>query len=146
MNQGVFYGTYLHRVDLQGRVAIPARFRDRFRGGIVLTQGYDPCIQVYPVEQWQESNQAVVGRPRTLARNRLLQRMAFATAHQDTLDRQGRVLLPQRLRQYAGIEEEAVFAGVGDALELWSQERWEQQEALMEERGWLIAEGTEEWH
>jgi MraZ protein len=75
----------------------------------------------------------------------MLKRMTFATANEDTLDRQGRVLLPQGLRRYAGIDEEVVFAGVGNALELWSRERWQEQVAQMEEQGWQIAEGTEEW-
>ncbi len=145
MDQGIFYGTYPHRVDPQARVAIPARFRELFRGGIVLIQGYDRCVLIYPLDQWRLASQPVAARPMTQARARLLRRMTFATAHEDTLDRQGRVLLPQGLRRYAGIEEEVVFAGVGDALELWNRERWAEQEAKMEEQGAQIAEGIEEW-
>ena len=145
MEQGIFYGTYDHRVDPQGRVSIPARFRDLFRAGIVLTQGYDPCILIYTQQQWQETSQVVSARPMTQARSRLLKRLTFASAYEDTLDRQGRVILPQRLRGYAGIEEEVVFAGVGSAVELWSRERWGEQLTLIEEQGWQVAEGLEEW-
>ena len=144
MNQWLFDGTYEHRVDPQGRVAIPARFRDIFRPGIVLARGYDTCIVVHTVEHWQQAAQPIAARPMTQQRSRLLMRMTFGSTYQDTLDRQGRVVLPQRLRQYAGIEDQVIVVGIGYGLELWSPTLWQEQEALMEEQGWQIAEGTEE--
>jgi MraZ protein len=145
MEHGVFYGTYDHKVDTQGRVSIPSRFRELLRPGIVLTQGYDRCMLIYTQQQWQSASQNVSSRPMTQSRGRLLRRMIFATAYEDTLDKQGRVLLPTRLRTYAGIEEQVVFAGVGSALELWSLNEWEQQLTLIEEQGWQVAEGLEDW-
>ena len=139
-----FFGEQEHRVDPQGRISLPTRFRDAFKGGIVLTRGYDRCIGVYTPAQWETFASQVATLALNRAKNRRMRRMSFSAAYNLELDRQGRVLLPASLRQYAQIGEEVVIAGMGEFLEVWDKEAWLQESALLEEEASLIAETSEE--
>ena len=139
-----FFGEQEHRVDPQGRISLPARFRDTFRGGIVLTRGYDRCIVAYTPSHWETVASQVASLPLHRAKNRRMRRMSFSAAYNLETDRQGRVLLPISLRQYAQIGEEVVIAGMGDFLEIWAKEAWLQESAFLEEEASLIAETSEE--
>ena len=139
-----FFGEQDHRVDPQGRISLPVRFRDAFKGGIVLTRGYDRCVVAYTPSQWEAFASQVAGLALNRAKNRRMRRMSFTAAYNLDLDRQGRVLLPISLRQYAQIGEEVVIAGMGDFLEIWDKAAWLQESALLEEEASLIAETSEE--
>ncbi|MFH1560023.1 MAG: division/cell wall cluster transcriptional repressor MraZ [Chloroflexota bacterium] len=139
-----FFGEQEHRVDPQGRISLPARFRDAFKGGIVLTRGYDRCIAAYTPVHWETFASQVATLALNRAKNRRMRRMSFSSAYQLEIDRQGRVLLPASLRQYAQIGEEVVIAGMGDFLEIWDKEAWLQESALLDEEASLIAETSEE--
>ena len=140
----LFFGEHEHRVDSQGRVSLPARFREAFRSGIVLARGYDQCIVAYPPSQWEAFASEVANLPMNRARNRRMRRMNFSSAYHLEADRQGRAQLPLNLRQYAQIDQEVVIAGMGDFVEIWDRELWSQERAEMEEEAWQIAETTEE--
>ena len=125
----MFLGTFEGRVDPQGRVVVPQRFRQPLQGGVVLARGVDGCIEAYPHTEWQ-SVTARVEQFSPYNRNaRVLRRLTFSGAFTAILDRQGRALLPSGLRQFAGIDEEVVMTGENSYFEIWSPERWAEQEA-----------------
>ena len=122
-------GTFEGRVDPQGRMVVPQRFRDPLDLGVVLARGVDGCIEAYPPREWEEVAARVKSFSPYDENARKLRRLTFSGAYAATLDRQGRALLPQVLRQFAGIDEEVVVAGQETYFEIWSPERWAAQEA-----------------
>ena len=139
-----FFGEQEHRVDPQGRISLPTRFRDAFQEGIVLPRGFDRCIAIYTPDQWETfaSRMAAIGLNK--AKDRRLRRVSFSAAYNLEADRQGRVLLPISLRRYAQIGEEVVIAGMGDFLEIWDKEAWLEESAFLDEEASRIAETSEE--
>lgn len=136
-------GVYEHRIDLKGRVSIPAKLRKAFNEELVLTRGPDGCILAYPMAEWQRICESFADLPTTRDKNRRLIRITFSSAFNAELDGQGRVALPMPLREYARIKEVAVMAGANRYLEIWSKEAWEKEQLLMDEQAWQIAEGME---
>ena len=124
-----FHGEYQHRVDLQGRVAIPARYRDAFINGIYLTRGFDQCVWIFSPDEWDAYSSRYATMSPNSRVNRVLRRRVFGSTFDLELDRQGRVVLPQPLRQYAGLQEEVIIVGAGTWLELWDHARWVDQVA-----------------
>lgn len=120
----MFVGEYLHTVDTKGRVAIPARFRAKIERGAVLTRGMDSCLTVYPTETWERKAQALdnITNPR---KRHAVERQFFAAAFEVELDAQGRIVIPPKLRKYAGLNGEAMIVGARDRFEIWSGERWQ---------------------
>jgi MraZ protein len=119
-----FHGEFHHRVDPQGRVAIPARYRDAFAHGIYLTRGFDPCIWAFSPAEWETYSLGYSSMSPNSRIGRTLRRRVFGSTFDLELDRQGRVVLPQPLRQYAGLQDEVVVVGAGTWLELWDGDRW----------------------
>lgn len=130
-------------MDPQGRIAVPSRFRDAFRGGLVLARAYDRCIAAYSHSQWQAHTREVAELPTQRSKNRRMRRLTFSAAYNLQLDRQGRVMLPVLLRQYAGIGESVVMAGMGDHLEIWDSENWQHERELLDQEASYIAEVSE---
>jgi MraZ protein len=120
----VFTGEYRHAVDDKGRIAVPSRFRAHLDGGLVVARWLDTCLAIYPRAAWEELSTRIGSLPMTDPRGRLLQRRLFAGAFETELDRQGRVLLPQGLRTFAGLGDEAMVLGSRDHAEIWEPERW----------------------
>jgi MraZ protein len=121
----VFTGEYRHAVDVKGRIAVPARFRAQLDGGAVVARWLDTCLAIFPMAAWEELSAKVGSLPVTDPNARLLQRQLFAGAFETELDRQGRVLVPQGLRAFAGLEDEAMVLGSRDHAEIWAPARWE---------------------
>lgn len=120
-----FTGTYDHTLDAKGRVIVPAKFRERLAEGLVLAPGQDRCIEVYPVEAFARRVERWRAQPREDRRVRSFLRVLLSGAHEDALDGQGRVTLPQRLRDYAGLERELVITGADEHIEIWDRASWE---------------------
>lgn len=139
----MFFGEYEYRIDNKGRIPIPPRFRGDFKDGLVLARGLEKCIVVYTLAKWDEVARQLASWPATRSKTRRMNRVTFATAFNLELDGQGRVAVPTPLRQYAGIKDSVVVAGINEYLEIWSKEQWEAEGALMEEQAWQIAEGME---
>lgn len=139
----MFLGTYEHRIDDRGRIAIPARFREELKAGLVLAQGFDRCINVYPLKMWQEIAEKHTTPLIAKEKLRRISRFIYSPAFTEELDRLGRVLLPAPLRHYADIKDVVVIAGVNTSVEVWSKEQWDTEKALMDEQGWQLAEGME---
>jgi|SRR5690606_34156467 len=120
----MFLGEYTHTIDDKGRVTIPARFRAELAGGLVVTRGFDRNLMIYPITEWQEMAERVAARPVSDENVRAFRRRIFAGATDLEPDRQGRIVLPQYLREFAGIDGEVVVAGMYDYIELWDAEAW----------------------
>ena len=121
-----FTGEFEYRVDEKGRVPLPPKYRRALEDGIVLTRGADNNIVAYPVTEWEKVAEKLnsAGSLEPLKMRRL-KRAIFATAFPLNLDGQGRVTLPQPLREYAGITSELVITGSNNYFELWDKQRWQ---------------------
>jgi MraZ protein len=139
-----FTGEYSHTVDQKGRVAIPAKFRAEFSQGAVVTRGIDECLFVFSKAEWEVLADKLAKLPLAQANSRAFSRLMFAGAVSVDLDRQGRVLVPDYLRSYAGLKKSAVVAGVFNRLEIWDKERWAGYKAQTEKDSSEIAEHLSE--
>ncbi len=120
----MFLGEYEHTIDDKGRLAIPARFRDQLEEGLVVTRGLDPCLMAYPRAYWEQLAQKVSALPLGQPVAREFQRRLFSGAADLSLDRQGRILIPQNLRDFGQLGEQVIITGMNDYFEIWSQQRW----------------------
>jgi MraZ protein len=121
----VFLGEYQHSVDSKGRLVLPSRFRDRLERGLVVTKGQERCLYVFPIDKWDEEVEQVNNLPRTDRRSRNYARSFFGSASDQQLDGQGRIQIPQPLREYASLAKDVVVIGVADRVEIWNVESWE---------------------
>ena len=117
-------GEYLHTIDGKGRVIIPAKFREDLGEKFVATKGLDHCLFVYPLNEWQILEQKLRALPFTQSDARAFVRFFFSGATECELDKQGRILLPSNLREYAQLEKDVVLVGVSSRVEIWSQALW----------------------
>ena len=140
----MFLGEFEYKIDEKGRVPIPPKFRRELKEGVVLTPGVERCIVVYPPSEWKKLAATLTTGSVTRSKLRRLNRAIFATAFTLSIDGQGRIALPAPLREYAGIEDEAVIAGANTYLELWDKEQWEAEKAVSQEQAWQIIESLEQ--
>jgi MraZ protein len=120
----VFTGEYRHSVDDKGRIAVPAKFRVQLESGAVISRWLDGCLAIHTRPGWETLATRAAGLPMTDAASRLFTRYVFAGAVEADLDRQGRVVLPAFLREWAGLGTEAVIVGSRDHAEIWEPSRW----------------------
>lgn len=121
----MFWGEYTHQLDKKGRVIIPARYRPHLSDGSVLTRGLDHNLVIYPHETWQQLTDQLNEMPITHPTSRALRRLLFSGAMRLSLDRQGRVLLPVYLRNYASLEASVLIVGMETFIEIWEPGRWQ---------------------
>lgn len=121
----MFIGEYQHNIDEKGRVAVPKKFRPLLAQGMVVTRGLDDCLFLYTQEEWVVLAERLANLPFSQANTRAFARLMLAGAMELSLDKQGRVLLPEYLRQYAGLNKEITVAGLYNRLELWDKEKWQ---------------------
>ncbi len=126
-------------------MAIPARLRESFNDGLVLSRGFEKCIVVYPLVEWNKVAEKLASLPTTQSKVRRINRSTFSSAFQQDMDGQGRVLIPPQLRDYAGINGDVVVVGVNNYLEIWSRGNWEAESATMGEEASQLAESVEVW-
>lgn len=122
----MFMGEYQHNIDDKGRIIVPAKFREGLGNSFILTRGLDQCIFAYPRSEWSHLEQKLKSLPFTKKDARAFTRFFFSGACEVELDKQGRILLPQNLREYAGLKKECVVIGVSTRVEIWSKEIWEE--------------------
>ena len=120
----MFLGEFSHTIDDKGRLTLPAKFRADFATGIVVTRGVDRCLFAFPQTEWHRLAGQVSELPLTDPQVREIRRLLFSGASDDTLDKQGRVLIPQYLRNYANLNGEVVVAGLNTHVEILNPDDW----------------------
>lgn len=115
-------GEYQHNIDQKGRVIVPARFREDLGERFYVTKGMDGCLFVLPPAEWQKLQEKVLAMPMSKARK--IQLFFFAGAMEAEPDKQGRILLPQPLREYAGLTKDVTFIGAMNRGEIWDARKW----------------------
>jgi MraZ protein len=120
----MFFGEYQHSLDAKGRVILPAKFRERLEGGAYVTKLLDGCLAVYPPDVFTEVAAEMNEKAKRGPRQRNAARSFFAGTVDVAPDRQGRIPIPQHLRDFAGLERDVVVNGAFNRIEIWDAERW----------------------
>ena len=126
----MFYGEYRHTIDAKGRLFIPAKLREKLGEDFILSRGFDKCICVYPMEEWERFTEKIEELP--VAKERHIRRYFYAGAYEGVIDAQGRVTLSQMYREFAKLEKDVVIVGNRSHLELWSASAWEEEQKFID--------------
>ena len=129
----MFLGQYQHNLDDKSRLMIPARFRELLEGRAYITQGFERCLMVMTESYFKQVAGHLDSLNITDPNARLLRRMIYATAFPVEVDKVGRVLVPPTLREYVGLDGEAIVAGQGEYFEVWTPEAWDEQVKLIQD-------------
>ena len=129
----MFLGQYRHSLDNKGRLTVPARYRELLEEGAYITQGFDRNLMIWKSSAFESISQRVGQMSITDPASRLLRRLIFSSGERVEVDRAGRILIPQFLRQAAYLDGEAVVVGVGDYFEVWSPSLWDEQAAQLQD-------------
>ncbi|MCL4425217.1 MAG: division/cell wall cluster transcriptional repressor MraZ [Firmicutes bacterium] len=121
----MFMGEYQHNIDEKGRLIIPSRFRSGLGERFVVTKGLDRCLFAFPQGEWSVLEEKLKALPFTKGDARAFARLFFSGATECELDKQGRILLPPNLREYAHLDRDVVVIGVSSRVEIWAKEEWE---------------------
>jgi MraZ protein len=134
-------GEFDHTIDEKNRLTLPAKFRQAFAGGLVVTRGMDGCLYVFPRDEWEASVEARLAELDPLSKEaRLMQRYFYSGAAEADPDKQGRVMVPSALAEHAGLGREVVIAGVRDHLEIWDRAKWREHVREIEGSAEHVAE------
>ncbi len=117
-------GEYRHNLDTKGRLAIPAKFREKIEAGAIITRGLDKCLFVFGPQEWENLVQKLTALPLAQANSRAFVRLMLAGASDAKADTRGRILIPDYLRKYAGLKKGTVVAGLYNRFEIWDEEEW----------------------
>ncbi len=124
----MFLGEFKYNIDAKGRLFIPAKFREALGEKFVVTRGIDRCLSVYPEDEWQKYTDKINALPPAQARR--IRRFVYAGASESEVDSHGRTVIPQSLREYAGIDGDVYITGAGSYIEIWSADGWEAERQL----------------
>lgn len=126
----MFYGEFFHSVDRKGRVILPSKFREAAKGNFIekffVTRGLDKCLFMFPEEEWKAQEAKFKAISFTKQESRVFNRLFFSGAAEIIPDTQGRILLPQYLKDFAELKKEIVVVGVSSRIEIWSRDAWQQ--------------------
>ncbi len=122
----MFMSQYNHTVDTKGRLIIPSKFREILGDEFVVTKGMDGCLFVYANDDWKVFEQKLTSLPITNKDARKFARFFLAGAAPVEVDKQGRILLPAHLREFAELDKDVVLVGVGSRIEIWNKDKWEE--------------------
>ncbi|HCI04516.1 TPA: cell division/cell wall cluster transcriptional repressor MraZ [Patescibacteria group bacterium] len=133
-------GEYRHNIDAKKRVAIPAKFRKEIGREAVITKGQEKCLFVYPMSEWKKVAEKLSELPTGSSDSRNFVRIFLSGAVDVEIDALGRVLLPDYLKDFAGLKEKVVIAGVYKRLEIWNEENWDAYKEAIEKQTDMLAE------
>ena len=136
----MFIGEYSHTLDEKGRLAVPKKFRANLAKGAIVTRGLDNCLFLYTKAEWTKLAEKLATLPFAQANTRAFARLMLAGAMDVTVDKQGRIMLPEYLRVFAGLKKDLVVAGLYNRLELWDQGKWAEYTKRNEAESASIAE------
>jgi len=140
----MFIGEYHYFIDEKNRLAMPVKFRPQFKKGAVITRGVDTCLFVYSREEWGKLAVKIAKLPINQAKSRAFARLMLAGAMDTTLDTQGRINIPDYLKQYAALNKKVVVTGLYNRLEIWDEEKWKEYKDKSEKESENIAEALGE--
>ncbi len=139
----MFMGEYSHTIDTKGRLIIPAKLREQLGESCIMTKSLDNCLAIYTYETFEAKATQLAAQSNGKASVRGLKRSIFANANELEFDKQGRILVPASLRNYAFLKKEAVVIGAGDHVEIWSREHWDAYSADMDANMEALTENME---
>ena len=126
----MFYGEYLHTIDRKGRLILPAKFRESAKNNFIekffINRGLDGCLFMFSEEEWRNQEQKFKSLPITKQQARTFNRLYFSGAVEIIADKQGRILLPGFLKDFAGIKRDVIIVGVSNRIEIWAKEKWQE--------------------
>jgi len=140
----MFIGEFTHNLDAKGRMAVPVKFRTKLNGGAIITRGLDHCLFVFTSAEWELLAKKLISLPLAQSNSRAFVRLMLAGAMDVEVDKQGRILIPDYLREYAGLKKQAVVAGLYNRIEIWDSESWKQYKTKTESASDEIAEKLSE--
>ncbi len=136
----MFIGEFEHNLDAKGRVAVPAKFRSQISGGAIITRGIDHCLFILTSKDWEVLAEKLIKLPLAQANSRAFVRLMLSGASDAELDAQGRILIPDYLRKYAGLKKSVKITGVYNRLEVWDESAWKEYKTKTESASEEIAE------
>ncbi len=136
----MFIGEYSHNLDEKGRMAVPVKFRKDLAGGAIVTRGLDGCLFIYSMRDWEQLAQKLMALPLSQSNSRAFARLMLAGAMDVEVDAQGRVLIPEYLRKYAGLDKKVVVAGLYNRIEIWDETKWNEYKEKTEKESDEISE------
>ncbi len=139
----MFIGEYNHTIDEKGRMNMPAKFRRDLSGGVVVTRGLDHCLFVYPKDEWGPTAEKLSKLSISKRSSRAFARLMLAGAWDAEMDSQGRIMLPEYLREYASVKKHVVVAGLYNRIEIWDEDAWREYRTKTEAESDDIAESME---
>ena len=121
----MLYGDYRHLIDEKNRLSLPAAYRSTFSGSFILTKGFENSLAIYTVDTWESiQRQTLLSVGNDAERNRVFERMLYSGVIEASLDKQGRIILPQQFIDYAGLKKNIATIGVNNRIEIWDEEKW----------------------
>lgn len=139
----MFMGEYSHTIDAKGRIIVPAKFRESIGNNFVVTKGLDNCLFVYTSEDWRKFEEKLRTLPLTNKDARKFTRFFLAGAAEMEIDKQGRILIPSVLREFAALEKDVVLVGVGSRIEIWDKASWNESISIYDDDMEEVAENME---
>ncbi|MDD5043238.1 MAG: division/cell wall cluster transcriptional repressor MraZ [Patescibacteria group bacterium] len=136
----MFIGEYSHNIDEKGRLAVPIKFRADLTKGAVISKGLDDCLFIHTLEEWQKEAENISKLSINQANNRAYARLRLSGAMDVEIDKQGRIVLPEYLRKYAGLNKKVIVTGLYDHLEIWDEGKWNSYKEKTEKSIGEIAE------
>jgi MraZ protein len=136
----MFIGEYQATIDNKARIAIPAKFRSQLKAKVVVTRGLDNSLILYNQDEWKKLAEKLASLPISTANTRAFSRLMLAGAMDCDIDKQGRIVLPAYLKEFAKISKRLVFAGLYNRIEIWSEALWQKYKQQTEKESNAIAE------
>ena len=136
----MFIGEYNHNLDEKGRLAVPVKFRNDLKKGAVVTKGLDGCLFLYTASEWKILAEKLSKLPISQSGTRAFARLMLAGAMDARVDKQGRIVVPDYLRKYAGMKKKVIISGLYNRLEIWDENSWEKYKRKTEKESEDIAE------
>lgn len=133
-------GEYSHNLDPKKRLSLPAKWRKELGETVVVTRGLDNCLFVYPLNEWQTVTEKIGRLPFGQADTRGFNRFFLSGAVETDVDSVGRILIPDFLKEFAGLSTKVVLAGIHDRVEIWDENRWKEYKAKIEKQAEALAE------
>lgn len=129
----MFIGEYIYSIDDKKRVVLPPKFRQTLGEKVVITKGYEGCVTLYPLKEWEVEAKRISAMPREDANVRMLARKVLGEARDIDVDSMGRIIIPEELRKHAGLEKRIVMTGLYDRIEIWNEKKWNEYKSKTED-------------